>query len=142
MQGGLVKFYPGRLYLGFDDTFGGAGAKLCRMNKDQLGTVHVASGHCGHNEVRNFIQIDDRYALAVSEAKLMQGAATLTVVDYIDGRIEKNVVVPNRRGTKSNFMNGVSSRKAEPGGAFFARSDNIVLYPSPMTTAWKVTLQK
>lgn len=125
-----------------DDTFKGAGARLCIMRKDRLGSVQVAAGHCGFNEIRNFIQIDDRYAMAVSEAKLMQGAATLTVVDFLEGRIERHVALPNRRGTKSNFMNGVSSRKADSSGAFFARSDNIVLYPSPMTTAWKVTVRR
>lgn len=124
-----------------DDTFGGVGAKLCTMHKDRLGRVEVASGNCGYNEVRNFIQLDDRYALAVSEAKIVKEYATISIVDFVDGRIEGVVDLPNRRGGKSNFMNGISSRRAERGGVFFARSDNIILYPSTMITAWKVEVQ-
>ena len=81
----------------------------------------------------------DRFLIST---RIMQGAATLTVVDFLDGQVERHVALPNRRGTKSNFMNGVSSRKADSNGAFFARSDNIVLYPSPMTTAWTVTVRR
>lgn len=127
-----------RIIWATDDTFSGAGAKLCSMDKSALGIVEVSEGHCGFNEIRNLIRIDDRLALAVSEAKLMRDIVSLTLVDYRAGAVEARVDLPNMRGTKSNFMNGLSARNAAPGGCFFARSDNITLYPAPMTILWRV----
>ncbi len=123
-----------------DDTFKGRGSRVCVMQKQKLGDIHVINGHCGNNEIRNFIQIDSRYALAVSEAKLDQQYAYMALIDYEDESIEALIPIKNLRGTKSNFMNGVSSKKADSSGHFFSRSDNIVLYPCPMTIRWKIDI--
>ncbi len=130
----------GQLVWATDDTFSGVGAKVCIMDKSALGFVEVCEGNCGPNEIRNLIRIDDRFALAVSEAKLRPEAATLALIDVRTGEVEARVDLPNMRGKKSNLMNGLSARSATLRGQFFARSDNVALYPAPMTTLWQVKL--
>lgn len=131
-----------RLIWATDDTFRGNGARVCTMDKNALGHVRLFGGDCGTNEIRNLIQIDNRYALAISEAKLDIDAAYASVIEMVDEQVETTLYLPNRRGTKSNFMNGVSSKQADDRGRFFAQSDNIVLYPAPMTTRWKFDLAR
>ncbi|GGD35989.1 sulfotransferase family protein [Sinisalibacter lacisalsi] len=130
-----------RLVRATDETFQQRGARVCVMDKGDPGNVRVFEGTCGANEIRNLIRIDARHALAVSEAKLDREAATISLIDLEAERVEVTIPIPNLRGTKRNFMNGISSRRADRTGLFFARSDNIVLYPAPMTTRWRINLE-
>ncbi len=123
-----------------DDTFNGVGAKFCIVRKDRLGDINVVKGDCGKNEIRNLIQIDDRYGLAVSEAKLDIDFVYLTLIDFLDESVVWSGKLKNERKVKANFMNGVSSRFSV-GGEFFFRSDNKVIYPSSMTMKGKVHIR-
>ncbi|BBO56826.1 sulfotransferase domain-containing protein [Cobetia sp. AM6] len=121
-----------------DDTFKGLGSKLCVVKKDRLGEVLVAENHLGMNEVRNFIKLDDKLALAVSESKLDVGNATLTLVDLEDLSILSRKLLPNDLLNKANFMNGLSS-KAACNGRFFCQNDNVVIRPSSMTLRFSLS---
>lgn len=118
-----------------DDTFHGQGAKVCVMNKESPRVVKVLEGDCGLNEIRNLIQLDSNHALAVSESKLDKRSISLTLINLREELIETTVKIANPVQKKSNFMNGVSSKKAL-GSCFYSRTDNIILRPSPMTTRW------
>jgi LPS sulfotransferase NodH len=120
-----------------DDTFAGSGAKLCFMSKRELGQVYVAGGNLGRNEIRNFVQINDRYGLAISEAKLEMESVTLSFIDYRDRVIRSSKKIPNDVLKKANFMNGVSSKSASK-GLFYSQNDNKVIRPSAMTLKWSV----
>ena len=122
-----------------DDVFKGRGAKVCVVDKADLSQLRVLDGNCGQNEIRNLIQLDDRYALAVSEAKLELESVYITLIDIVDEVIESTVRLPNESGNKSNFMNGISSRKATP-GVFYSQTDNKVIRPCPMTTRWAISI--
>lgn len=121
-----------------DDTFKGRGSKLCVVKKDRLGEIFVAENHLGMNEVRNFIKLDDKLALAVSESKLEVENVTLTLVDLEGLRVLSRKLLPNDLLKKANFMNGLSSKVA-CNGRFFSQNDNQVVRPSSMTLRFSLS---
>lgn len=122
-----------------DDTFKGAGARMCVVDKNKLSVVRVVSGGCGKNEIRNLIKIDDKFALAVSESKVDVRTASLVLIDFVNERLEWIGVLDNERGVKANFMNGLSAKSAFD-GVFYSSSDNKVVYPAAMTLRWGVEI--
>ncbi len=122
-----------------DDTFKGLGARMCVVDKDRLDVIRVVDGNCGKNEIRNLIKVDERHAFAVSESKIDMDTASLVLIDYLDEKIEWTGLLKNERGVKANFMNGLSALSAV-GNKFYARSDNKVIFPAPMTLRWTLDI--
>ncbi len=126
-------FYP------TDDTFKHTGARICMINKAKLNEVTVLDGTCGSNEMRNFIQINERYALGVSESKLDKTCVNVVVVDLLEKSIVGRETIDNEQLLKSNFMNSISSKKARE-SLFFSYSDNCVFRPTPRLLKWVVNV--
>lgn len=118
-----------------DNTFQGRGAKVCIVKKNQLNEIKIIDGCCGDNEIRNFIKLNENYALAVSESKLNMKHVTLSLINISSESIEGVFNIPNERGKKGNFMNGISSTIGNS-GVFYSQNDNVILYPASKIIRW------
>ena len=121
-----------------DDTFRGDGARVCVVDKADLSTVFVMDDVVGPNEMRNFVRIDDRWAMAVSEAKLDPSAVSVALVNLQERRVEGQLKIPNATGTKTNFAKTISALAARD-GTFHTQGDNRVFRPAPMVLRWTVS---
>lgn len=120
-----------------DDTFKGSGARICSIPKDNLSEIYVFDGSCGFNEMRNFIKIDNSYAIAISESKLDRSGVDVSIVDLLNKRVAKAFQIKNKEGVKTNFANSISSKVAI-NNQFYTLGDNCIFKPAPMTLRWSI----
>lgn len=126
-------FYP------TDDTFNKVGARICVIDKSNLSEIKVLPGSCGSNEMRNFVQVNEQFAIGFSESKLDKSGVNVVVVDLIAQQIVGKDTLINEQTLKSNFMNSLSSKSAQD-SVFYSYSDNCIFRPTPRVLKWEVEL--